>query len=226
MAELKKAKKPAAKKPAAKKPAAKKAATYPGGVTELAGVARSSENDGTPDNDRSKALAYGYSIQFIRTAGIPTNAANYVHSGVENRMRVLFKFLTSCRGQRTPSMTTVCWPCPSSFSDITANWAAAAGFNTAAAGPLYPIQDNTLATGVDLVEAPKVNHLEGNFPNPFNPETAIRFSAASTGRVTVRIFDVAGRVVNTLTKNVTDTGLNEVRWNGKSQDGRQLASGV
>lgn len=204
------------------------AATFPGGVTELAGVARQTENDPTPDNDRSKALAYGFSIQFIRLAGVPVNgfATNYVHSGVQNRMAVLYKFLTSCRGQRTPSQTTLCWPCASSLSDITSNWATATGFNTAAQGPLYPIQDNTVATGVELTEAPKVNRLEGNFPNPFNPETAIRFSAASAGKVTVRIFDVAGRVVNTLTKNVTEPGANEIRWNGKSQDGRQLASGV
>jgi flagellar hook assembly protein FlgD len=40
------------------------------------------------------------------------------------------------------------------------------------------------------------------------------------------VFDVAGRVVNTLSKNVTETGINEVRWNGKAQDGRTLASGV
>ncbi len=203
------------------------AASYPGGVTEVAGVARSTENDGTPDNDRSKALAYGFSIQFIRTAGIPTSAANYVSSGVENRARVLFKFLTSCRGQRTPSQTMVCWPCPSSFTDLTGNWAAAeVNFGTATAGPLYPIQDNSQATGVDLTGVPKVNHLEGNFPNPFNPETSIRFSAATAGRVTVRIFDVAGRVVNTLTRHVAEPGASEVRWNGKAQDGRRLASGV
>ncbi len=204
------------------------AATYPGGVTELAGVARSTETDalGSTDNDRGKALAYGFSIQFIRTAGIPTTAANYVHTGVENRMRVMYKFLTSCRGARTPLQTGLCWPCPSSFAEITSNWAGASGFNTAVNGPLYPIQDNTQATGVELVEAPKVNRLEGAFPNPFNPETAIRFSAATTGKVTIRVFDVAGRVVNTLTKNVTETGINELRWNGKAQDGRALASGV
>ncbi len=205
------------------------AAAYPGGVTELAGVARSSENDvpGSTDNDRSKALAYSTSIEYLRTAGIPTSAANYVRSGIENRMRVLFKFLTSCRGMRTPSQTTVCWPCPSNYSDLTGNWSAAsANFAVPTAGPLYPIQDNTFATGVVLPEVPAVNHLEGNFPNPFNPETEIRFTAAGAGKVTIRIFDVAGRVVTTLSKTVTAPGADLVRWNGKAQDGRQLASGV
>jgi hypothetical protein len=205
---------------------AQNAVIYPGGVTEVAGISRSSENDagGSTDNDRNKALAYGFSIQFIRTAGIPTTAANYVHSGVENRMRVLYKFLTSCR--QTTSGTTPCWPCPSNAAEMSANWATAAGFLTGTYGTLFPIQDYTQATGVELVEAPKVNRLEGNFPNPFNPETAIRFSAATPGKVTIRVFDVAGRLVNTLTKNVTETGLNEIRWNGKSTDGRTMASGL
>jgi hypothetical protein len=109
---------------------------------------------------------------------------------------------------------------------MSANWALAAGFNTATYGDLYGIQDHTTATGYEPTLAPKVNRLEGNVPNPFNPETAIRFSAATPGKVTIRIFDVAGRLVNTLSKNVTETGLNEIRWNGKASDGRASASGM
>jgi len=202
------------------------AVIYPDGVTEVAGIARMSEKDTpTADNDRNKALAYGFSIQFIRTAGIPTNAANYVRTGVENRMRVLYKFLTSCR-RNTAAVTTPCWPCPSNPTEISSNWATALGFNTGTYGDLYQIQDYTTATGVELVEAPKVNRLEGNVPNPFNPETAVRFSAAQPGKVTIRVFDVSGRLVNTLSKNVTETGLNEIRWNGKSSDGKPMASGM
>ena len=111
---------------------------------------------------------------------------------------------------------------------MATNWSGKAGFNTATYGTLLPIQtvDPATVTGVGTAEAPKVNRLEGNFPNPFNPETAIRFSAAAPGKVTIRIFDVAGRLVNTLAKNVTEAGLNEIRWNGKSTDGRTMASGL
>ncbi len=210
-------------------PDATVAASYPGGASELAGVARSSENDAVPDNDRSKALAYAFSIQFMRTAGIPTTAPNYVHTGVENRMRVLFKFLTSCRGARTPDMMTVCWPCPSSYTDLTANWATATGFDTPDAGPLYPIQDNTQATGVPD-EGPAVpafvNSLSQNRPNPFNPETVIPYSLASDGKVVIRIYDVAGRLVRTLVNAAQPAGPHVARWNGRAEGGRVLASGV
>ena len=109
---------------------------------------------------------------------------------------------------------------------MSTNWATATGFNTGTYGDLYLIQDHLAATGVELSEAPKVNRLEGNVPNPFNPETAIRFQVGTPGKITIRIFGVAGRLVNTLSKNVTETGLNEIRWNGKSSDGRALASGM
>jgi len=94
-------------------------------------------------------------------------------------------------------------------------------------GPLYPIQDGNLAAaGIEEEPAPPVsNRLFGNYPNPFNPETVIRFTSAWTGRVEVRIFDVTGRLVQTLGKNVV-RGANEVRWNGTTLNGGSSASGV
>jgi len=206
---------------------AQNAVIYPGGVPEVAGIAHMKELDAPNpgEGDRSKALSYAFSLASIRTAGIPTTASNYARSGVEHRMRVLYKFLTSCR-QNTSLVATPCWPCPSNPAEMSANWATAAGFQTGTYGTLFPIQDYTQATGVEVSAAPGVNHLEGNFPNPFNPETTIRFQAATPGRVAIRIFDVAGRLVNTLTKNVTETGLNEIRWNGKSAEGHTTASGI
>ena len=81
-------------------------------------------------------------------------------------------------------------------------------------------------TAVSGEPAPPVsNRLAGNYPNPFNPETVIRFTSAGTGRVEVRIFDVAGRLVQTLTKNAT-LGPNEIRWNGTASTGGSCASGI
>jgi hypothetical protein len=210
------------------------AALYPG-TSELAAIGVVSERDDTVDNDRNKSVVYAFSIQFIRQAGIepvgnpPTNSS-YVRSGVENRMRVLQKFLTGCRAAGAHAST--CWPCPNDPAlAMSANWSGAtadAAYGTATFGPLYPIQDHTTATGVDVPgssSAPRVNELKGNVPNPFNPETAIRFSSATAGKVTIRIFNVAGQVVTTVTKNVIQ-GPNEIRWNGRASDGTPLASGI
>ncbi len=209
---------------------AQNAVFYPN--AQVAGVARMTEAEDTGDNDRSKALAYAYSIQFIRDPAYGPTNANYNRSGVENRMRVMYKFLTSCRGNRTSGQTSQCWPCPSPGSTIAlmqADWnGQSSGFQTSTYGPLLPIQAGALATAVEVEDAgaaPRINKIEGNFPNPFNPQTAIKFSSAHAGKAQIRIFSVGGQLVRTLHANV-NVGANEVRWNGRKDDGTSLASGV
>jgi hypothetical protein len=203
---------------------------YPSG-TEVAGVANMTEKDNITDKDRNKALGYGFSIQFVRQTGIATNAANYVHSGMNNRMQILYKFLASCRGQRTGAAadTGKCWPCPTD-ANSSGEWATLTGFNTGTYGPLYPIQAHGLATGVEVPggeQAPRFNNsINGNFPNPFNPQTTIKFTSGQAGKATIRIFSVSGQLVRTLTTNVTAGPNNLVHWNGKKSDGTAVSSGV
>jgi hypothetical protein len=205
-------------------------ATFPlaAGFTDNAGVAKASEFDGIADLDQTKSLAYGYSIQYVRGApgAIPRTAANYVRSGVQNRMQILYKFLTGCRGARGSG--SLCWPCPAD-ANMLGNWNAGAGFNTATYGPLYGIQDHTKATGItpdQVSEAPKVNRIFGNSPNPFNPLTKINFAAATAGKVTIRIYNVAGQLVRTLETKVEKAGPAFVHWDGKSNQGKGAGSGV
>jgi flagellar basal-body rod modification protein FlgD len=44
--------------------------------------------------------------------------------------------------------------------------------------------------------------------------------------VTLSIYDVAGRVVRTLEAGSRGAGLHEVRWDGRSEDGRVVAAGT
>ncbi|MEJ2719758.1 MAG: FlgD immunoglobulin-like domain containing protein, partial [bacterium] len=69
--------------------------------------------------------------------------------------------------------------------------------------------------------------LHQNVPNPFNPSTLIRFDVpAGGGHVTVRVFDVAGRLIRTLVDGYEAGGTNAVRWNGEDDDGRRAATGL
>ena len=58
------------------------------------------------------------------------------------------------------------------------------------------------------------------FPNPFNPSTTIQFDISSDPRlitgVTLQIYDVNGRVVETLVKGVVETGQHEKQWNASN----------
>jgi len=72
------------------------------------------------------------------------------------------------------------------------------------------------------VTIPKASlELLPNQPNPFNPETTIRFVVPEKMRVTLSVYDVAGRVVATLVDEVRDPGFHTVAW---TADG--MASGV
>lgn len=64
------------------------------------------------------------------------------------------------------------------------------------------------------------------FPNPFNPSTKIEFSVPKEAPVSVRVYDIQGREVATLLNKGMSPGVYRVAWNGKTDEGRDLASGV
>jgi hypothetical protein len=73
---------------------------------------------------------------------------------------------------------------------------------------------------------PARTQLFQNAPNPFNPQTTIRFSVARHGPVRIDIFDVAGRHVRALVDKTYDAGVFTAAWNGEDDAGRPLASGA
>ncbi len=90
-----------------------------------------------------------------------------------------------------------------------------------------PVNPNStpIVTAVGVADAPRVARLEQNRPNPFNPETVIGYDAGPGGRVTLRVFDSSGRLVRTLVDATQTPGIYQVRWNGKNDLGRAVASG-
>lgn len=68
--------------------------------------------------------------------------------------------------------------------------------------------------------------IDGNFPNPFNPRTSVKFVLGGTGHTTLDIFDVTGRKVCSLVDQTLDAGLHTIPWSGVDDAGRNLASGT
>ena len=85
------------------------------------------------------------------------------------------------------------------------------------------IVDNDITDAGDIAPAFAMN---GNFPNPFNPSTTLKFSLGGTAATTLDLFDVSGHKVRTLLNTVLDAGEHSIMWNGRDDAGRELASGT
>ncbi len=68
--------------------------------------------------------------------------------------------------------------------------------------------------------------LLGNHPNPFNPSTTIFFELPQAGPASLRIYDLAGRLLQNVSWDHLPQGRSEFQWNGLDQEGRTLSSGV
>jgi len=80
----------------------------------------------------------------------------------------------------------------------------------------------TVTARATLPDAPQ---LLGNYPNPFNPTTAIRFGLATSGEVEIEIYNILGHMIRSLAGRF-EAGEHELVWDGKDALGRPAASGV
>ncbi len=78
----------------------------------------------------------------------------------------------------------------------------------------------------DKEVAPHKYHVYQSYPNPFNPVCTIRYEIPVSGRMSIRIYDVEGRLVRNLADKFRKPGVYSEVWNGKSDKGRSVASGV
>lgn len=89
---------------------------------------------------------------------------------------------------------------------------------------LYILRLDTLSTAVvdnEKGRSPSTVSLVQNFPNPFNPRTAISFQLSGASFVTLRVYDLLGREVASLVNEKRPPGMYTVEF-----DGSDLASGL
>jgi hypothetical protein len=68
--------------------------------------------------------------------------------------------------------------------------------------------------------------LNGNFPNPFNPETVISYSLKDAGDVRLEIYNLKGQRIRSLVNGRQNTGNYRVLFDARDDNGRQLGSGI
>jgi outer membrane protein assembly factor BamB len=73
---------------------------------------------------------------------------------------------------------------------------------------------------------PAAFELYANYPNPFNPETAISFTLPKKAPVRLEVIDSRGGRVRTLKAGTIEAGVHSVRWDGMDDAGRPAGSGL
>lgn len=68
--------------------------------------------------------------------------------------------------------------------------------------------------------------LQGNFPNPFHPQTTIRYCVKEASPVTIGIYNVKGQLVKTLVSEAKASGNYSATWNGRDHSNQAVSSGV
>ncbi|MDP8321982.1 MAG: FlgD immunoglobulin-like domain containing protein [Candidatus Stygibacter australis] len=80
-------------------------------------------------------------------------------------------------------------------------------------GEAMPVMDDTIV------------HTK-QYPDPFNPETAIEYSIPESGNVTIDVYNIRGQKVKSLVSSEQSAGLHKVIWNGTDERGKRAASGM
>ena len=107
---------------------------------------------------------------------------------------------------------------------------------------IFTVQDSCKAADADTINVfvdlvvrvepslvpalPTQYSLGPNYPNPFNPETAIRFGLPHDSHVELVIYNLKGQQVCSLANGLFKAGWYDRRWNGLDASGEQASSGI
>jgi photosystem II stability/assembly factor-like uncharacterized protein len=90
----------------------------------------------------------------------------------------------------------------------------------------YKNDGSYVDTPMEAFALPSKIKLSQNYPNPFNNSTRINYELGKSGKIALKIFNLQGQLVKILTKKSQKAGDHSIIWNGKSDRGLPVATGV
>lgn len=88
------------------------------------------------------------------------------------------------------------------------------------------VGDNPTNVRIGDEPIPQRFALLGNYPNPFNASTVVKFQLSRSSLVELTVYNILGQKVRTLVKEQMAAGEKQVVWDGTDENGRQLATGI
>ena len=158
------------------------------------------------------------SYELVLTGDLEQLPARTIYSGATSVSWMYYEISNAISGAGT-SMFTGTWTIEASDPLDSTTSAANGPFNlTIDASAILS------ADGQGLI--PEEYALHGNYPNPFNPATTIRYDLPEAANVTLTVYDLLGREVVRLVDGRMEAGFQQVIWDGRTASGREVPSGI
>jgi hypothetical protein len=90
----------------------------------------------------------------------------------------------------------------------------------------FQIHQDYIVSVLEEVHTPDNYYLKQNYPNPFNARTIIEYNLAKSAKTVIKIFDILGREVITLTEGNQKQGVHRIHWDGRDNMNQSVATGV
>lgn len=172
---------------------------------------------------KQKQLTPGYTVEakipFTMIANVVSGRGDQVFVPKEGK-RIPIDFAINDRDAATPS-TRHAIMCYSPISNDD-SWKSMTYWTNTWIGNRWTVAGVSQQTSTIV---PQKYELMQNFPNPFNPSTEIRYSIKQSGMVSLKIFDLIGREIETLVHEYENAGSYSVQFNSNKSK-YSLASGV
>ncbi|MCB0306205.1 MAG: T9SS type A sorting domain-containing protein, partial [Calditrichaeota bacterium] len=100
------------------------------------------------------------------------------------------------------------------------------GDNATVSDTIQVVIEPLVGIGLPGTGVPAQYALEPNYPNPFNPNTVIRFQLPEAQEVRLTVYSILGQKVRTLISERLAAGYHQAVWDGLNERGAQMSSGM
>jgi hypothetical protein len=130
------------------------------------------------------------------------------------------------RFDATQIFKTIDWAGAGDTVEICVSGKLANGMRFQGCTEIVIVGDNPTDVSQGDAPTPQRFALLGNYPNPFNATTLVKFQLTRPSLVELNVYNILGQKVKTLVKEQMTSGSKQIIWDGTDENGRQLATGI